>query len=245
MNRPKPQAAKPPAPGRPARAAAAPNFVTWLHQRRDADADANLRKGQRTRARLLVAAAQLLEQHGYDALAIADVCEHAGITRTALYKHFPHKQALMLALLTDFQDFLTTALAGEAPAARNKEDAVLAANLAYVRLFRANAPIIHAVQEARRALDAAERLQFDMNEVWARKVALGVEQRQVQARGTRSRATASPEALATAYALEAMADGFLTELYLRRNPNLEALDLSEEQVASVLTRAWLGVLRGP
>lgn len=223
----------------------APNFVNWLRTRRDADAEAQLRKGERTRGRLLVAAAELLEQNGYAALSIADVCEHAGITRTALYKHFPHKQALMLALLTDFQDFLTTALASEAPAVRNKEDAVLATNLAYVRVFRANAPIIHAVQEARRALDAAERLQFDMNEAWARKVALGMEQRQVQTRSAKPRATAAPEALATAYALEAMADGFLTELYLRRNPNLEGLALSEEQVAGVLTRAWLGALRGP
>ena len=51
-----------------------------------------------------------------------------------------------------------------------------------------------------------------------------------------------------AYALEAMVDGFLTELYVRRNPYLLALELSEAEIARTLSDAWEGAiarLRGP
>ncbi len=45
-----------------------------------------------------------------------------------------------------------------------------------------------------------------------------------------------------------MVDGFLTELYVRGNPYLLALELSEVEVARTLSDAWEGAvarLRGP
>jgi len=228
-----------------------PDFERWLMRRHDErdDGDAGTTtKGERTRGRLLQAAARQLRALGFERFGVAAVCREAGVTRTALYRHFPHKQALVLALVAEFQAFLGEALRQSrgTPARAAGVDPVLATNLAYVRLYRAHAPMVHAVQQARQALDDAERLKFEMNEQWARKVALSIDsgadaaaKRAPKARPSR----ASREALATAYALEAMVDGFLAEWLLRRNPHLAALDLSDKDVARVLTAAWRGAMR--
>lgn len=236
--------------------AAVPDFEAWLAERHEAADTGAATKGKRTRARLLTAAARALQAQGFDGFGLAEVCREAGVTRTALYKHFPNRQSLVLALVDDFQTFLAEALrhgrkSRDPNASAGRDDAVMATNLAYVQLFRSHARLIHAVQQARHALDDAERLKFEMNAQWARKVALAIEGDTGQSlpsvssvfstRGTKARNAASREALATAYALEAMVDGFLTEWILRRNPHLAALKLSDVEVARILTAVWRGV----
>ncbi|HTP70595.1 MAG TPA: helix-turn-helix domain-containing protein [Burkholderiaceae bacterium] len=231
-------------------------FEGWLERRhgdvaaaRDGGPDATVGergkggKGERTRARLLVAAARQLASAGYAQMGIGEICEAAGVTRTALYRHFPSKKELVLALVAEFQQFLGDALReGRRPARAGTDDAVLATNLAYVRLYRAHARLVHAVQEVRHLLDDAQRMKFEMNEQWARKVALAIDAGAATGRAL-PRDKASREAMAKAYALEAMVDGFLAEWILRRNPHLAALHLSDEDIARVLTEAWRGVLQ--
>lgn len=207
-------------------------FVDWLGER-SAQVDL-LRKGERTRFALKSAASRLLEEKGYDRFSTGDVSDYADVTRTAFYNYFPSKQALVLELLEDFLTFLRLSLK---PVRRSRDPAaaVLETNLAYVRFFSVNAQVILSIQHLRRALSGAERQHFDLNDWWARKVAQVIMQSSGQQDGTRSRF-----ALATAYALEAMVDGFLTELYVRKNPNLVALKLSEEEVAKILSDVWNG-----
>ena len=206
-------------------------FVDWLadvHQTTD-----RLSKGNRRRLALKLAAAQLLEDHGYEAFSTGDVSDAAQVTRTAFYVYYPNKQALVLELLEDFQQFMMKVLRPSRKSA-SLADAALQTNRAYVRFFAVNARIILSIQHMRRSLSNAERLQFDLNDWWAHKVARAISHNS----GARQRKP-SRQALATAYALEAMIDGFLTELYVRKNPNLLALKLGEDGIARLLTDLWL------
>lgn len=54
---------------------------------------------QRTRRRLLLAAADLFDTHGYRGAALSDILDAAGLTKGALYFHFRNKLALAEALL--------------------------------------------------------------------------------------------------------------------------------------------------
>ena len=206
-------------------------FVDWMAQSQDPPD--LLRKGDRRRLSLKLAAAQLLEDRGYDAFSTGDVSDKAQVTRTAFYVYFSSKQALTLDLLEDFQRFMMSVLR---PARKGLSlaEAAYETNLAYIRFFAVNARIILSVQNIRRSLSDAERLQFDMNDWWAHKVARTISNEH----GKRS-AVPSKRALATAYALEAMIDGFLTELYVRNNPHLLALKLDQTAVAHLLTDLWL------
>jgi TetR/AcrR family transcriptional repressor of nem operon len=48
----------------------------------------------RHREKLLEAAGELLREHGFEKLSVADVAAAAGLTHGALYAHFPSKEAL-------------------------------------------------------------------------------------------------------------------------------------------------------
>jgi AcrR family transcriptional regulator len=96
-----------------------------------------------TRERLLSAAAQLFADHGIDAVSVDVVAEAAGRTSGAVYDHFGSKQAMLLALLDDWQQSLVTVIAAEFELASSVADRLraVAANL-----------IVHPSEETRRLL---------------------------------------------------------------------------------------------
>lgn len=67
---------------------------------------ARLAAGERRQA-LLDAAARLLSEHGVDAVQFPDVASAAGVTRQLVYRFFPNRQALVMAVLEDFAAELT------------------------------------------------------------------------------------------------------------------------------------------
>ena len=79
------------------------------------------RRGEETRKRILAAAEACFARSGYDATGVAEICEQAGVTKGALYHHFPTKQAIFLALLHDWLGGLDVgieALRAKAPTVR-------------------------------------------------------------------------------------------------------------------------------
>jgi AcrR family transcriptional regulator len=56
-------------------------------------------KRERTKARLVAAAAELIGQHGYEALVLETVAEKAGVTRRTIYDHFRSKDDLIVAVI--------------------------------------------------------------------------------------------------------------------------------------------------
>jgi AcrR family transcriptional regulator len=55
-------------------------------------------RSRRTRAALLAAARAILEEHGFEALTMTAVADRAGVTRRAVYMHFPTRAELVGAL---------------------------------------------------------------------------------------------------------------------------------------------------
>lgn len=59
----------------------------------------------------------LLRQRGYDSIRLADIAAEAGVGRTAVYNHFPDKEAVLLAMAQDHTEEylgrLREALAGQ------------------------------------------------------------------------------------------------------------------------------------
>ncbi|MFJ8363142.1 ScbR family autoregulator-binding transcription factor [Streptomyces sp. NPDC093984] len=55
----------------------------------------------RTRRAILVAAAQVFDEVGYEAATISDVLNRSGVTKGALYFHFPSKEELAQAVLAE------------------------------------------------------------------------------------------------------------------------------------------------
>jgi len=60
------------------------------------------RKTEATALRLKIAAIELLEQPGYYAMTIDEICERSGLAKGTFYLHFESKQAVTLAVLEEF-----------------------------------------------------------------------------------------------------------------------------------------------
>ncbi|GAA4622226.1 MULTISPECIES: TetR/AcrR family transcriptional regulator [Cellulomonas] len=55
---------------------------------------------EQTRLRLFGALGTLMAERGFDAITLADIASAAGVGRTAVYNHFPDKEALLLGFIT-------------------------------------------------------------------------------------------------------------------------------------------------
>ncbi len=69
-----------------------------------------------TRKEILEMAATLIHQHGYKGMRVDEVVEKTGLTKGAIYYHFPNKQALGYAVVDDilgcqFKEFWSESLA--------------------------------------------------------------------------------------------------------------------------------------
>lgn len=60
----------------------------------------------RTRQAVLVAAAEVIGERGYEAATIAEIIQRAQVTKGALYFHFPSKDALARAVIAEQTEML-------------------------------------------------------------------------------------------------------------------------------------------
>ncbi|MFA7665859.1 MAG: TetR/AcrR family transcriptional regulator [Burkholderiaceae bacterium] len=77
--------------------------------------------GSRTEEAIRAAALELIADHGYEATTLRQIASHVGVQAGALYRYFPSKAQLLLALLVEHLD---TLLAGWTKARPSGHDPV-------------------------------------------------------------------------------------------------------------------------
>ncbi|MGC8480180.1 MAG: TetR/AcrR family transcriptional regulator [Acidimicrobiales bacterium] len=96
--------------------------------------------------RILTSAAELVARNGFHSVSMADIGTYAGITGPAIYRHFPSKSAILVAL---FDRTIDELLAEEAhilathPDLDARLDALIAAQVRFVVQDRAIAQVYH------------------------------------------------------------------------------------------------------
>jgi AcrR family transcriptional regulator len=71
-----------------------------------APAAAKRSPGRDTRAEILAVASELFGEQGYDATSLREIAERLGITKAALYYHFPGKDDILRALIEPMGDLI-------------------------------------------------------------------------------------------------------------------------------------------
>ena len=189
-----------------------------------------LRKGERTRLRLLAATADLLQTTFFHALRVTDICSAAQVSQGTFYLYFSDRADIVTRLLTDFAAMVFDTL----DAASDRDDAydaVHAPTLAYVHIFRANRGLVRCLTQLTEESTAFEQIYRQLNAGWNRRAA-----RAIAALGDGTQDSAN--SLAAAYALSSMVDEFLTTVYVRQDPELVFLADDTERVAAILSRLW-------
>jgi AcrR family transcriptional regulator len=91
-------------------------------------------RAHRTRQALLEAASSLWQERGYDAVAVSDICERAGVSKGTFFYHFPAKEHLLVELVA----------AGGTEAVAAAVDEQLAAGAPLAEVFRAAVAVLAA-----------------------------------------------------------------------------------------------------
>jgi AcrR family transcriptional regulator len=129
-------------------------------------------RGRLRRARLLDATAELVAERGFHAVGIADIGAAAGVSGSAIYRHFSSKQEILVALLDTVVDGLlaqATAIVREHDDPDSCLDTLVRAHIAFALRDRAvirvySQEINHLPAEDRRRI---RRTQRDYAAVWS------------------------------------------------------------------------------
>ena len=100
-------------------------------------------QGRATRGQLIEVATRLFAEHGYEGTSIDAVLAAAGVSRGALYHHFPGKEALFEAVVVAVSDQVTVDLAAAVSGRTDPVDVMRTAALAWIGL--AADPVIQRV----------------------------------------------------------------------------------------------------
>ncbi len=117
------------------------------------------RKGDRTRERLVIATARMLEKHGYHAMRVADITTCAGLAEGSFYVYFKDKKDASLKTLSTFIGEFVSAIAPP-EAVYTPFRSIRAANRRWLALCRSNARLMRCIfQLADEDVDFARLIQ--------------------------------------------------------------------------------------
>lgn len=214
------------------------SFVEVLRQR--FDALTGQRKGERTKARLKVAAAEALEAQGYRDMKVADICRRADVSAAVLYLYYHNKTSLVLDVLTEFlNEFFATA---KTPRAESLYDALRAANARWLRLARANAGLMKCLLDFSNEEPSFSRLYSVANHQWYQRSA-EIWRARYADEGVDTRAM-----LLLAYTLGGMLDDIVRLLHINRDEHVVSvvaeLGLDDDDLADFVSIIWYRALTG-
>jgi len=200
------------------------SFAAALARGRD-----GMRKGERTRTGLMIAAARFLAAQPLDRLTVAAICKAAGVAHGTFYLYFPDRHALVGDLLGEFVDHLQALMHA---ASRLPGDTVRNTTAAYMRIFEQEPGLMKCLVVGGDAFPEARAAFQRLNRDWAETV--------VRAARRRDAGEARPDAelLRRAYALGGMVDQYLNALHIAADPRIAALSEDRAAVLETLTDIW-------
>ncbi len=200
--------------------------------------DPTLKKGDRTRYRLMVATAKLLQDTFFHDLRIVDICKHSGVSQGTFYLYFDDKMSVTTTTLSQFVHHIFQSLKDAGTDQKNLADAIHATTLAYVKQFYLNRGLLRCLMQMTEESAEFEKLYHSLNSSWNKRTAQAIALR------LGKRPADDPEAILTVYAAGGMVDEYLANLYVRKDPVLIEQSGSPEDVARLLSTLWMRVVLG-
>jgi len=197
-------------------------------------------KGQRTSARLLIAAARVLEDRGYHALRVTDVTTEAQVSEGSFYIYFKDKTAVSVAVLTEFFE----AYVGQAMirgGGRSVFSRIQSANRHWIALCRLNPGLIRCALQVGDYIPEFAEVAQRTGRVWYESVADSIQRR-------RPAGTDGDAALLTTYMLAAMADELSRKLIVLPDAGfialLERMGATDDMLADAISIVWHRLIYG-
>lgn len=190
-------------------------------------------KGLRTRERIKIATAKVLEKKGYHAMRVSDITETAEMAEGSFYIYFKDKTDVTVIVLSDLlENFFNL----EAPraGARSAFDSIRLTNRRWISVCRANAGLMRCILQVGDETAEFARLSQDANRVWYRRVAEGARRR---------RGVDPSQPTLAAYLLGGMMDELVRKLIVYPDAGLiellQEMGVDDDLVADATSLIWL------
>lgn len=206
------------------------DFLTWLAGDRS-----KLRKGDRTRADLMVNCAKLLASEPFGSLTVSTLCRSSGVAHGTFYVYFENLNAILAEVLGQFIAYVQIRMRS---AARQGGDPIRDTTAAYYALFRENAGLMKCLVLGIDAFPEAKEAFQRLNNEWVETVVRSWKRR------TRTETVTEDEMMRRAYALGGMVDQYLSALFVAEDPWVSSVSQDPEAVISTLATIWTRGMEG-
>jgi TetR/AcrR family transcriptional repressor of nem operon len=210
------------------------SYIEFLEQ--SLKSDPPRQKGLRTRERIKIATAKVLERKGYHSLRVTDITEEANLAEGSFYVYFKDKTDAATTVLSGLLlDFLN--LAGEGVASHSVFDAIRHSNRRWFSVCRANSGLMRCILQVGDEAPEFANLSQRSNHEWYERVAVSVHRR---------RGVDSASAMLATYMLGAMMDELVRKLIIYPDGDFHALlaelDADDDAVADAASVLWLRIM---
>ena len=192
-------------------------------------------KGARTRARLLAAAKEIFEEHGFLEARISDIAERAGLSHGSFYTYFDSKEQVFREVAAAVDDELGAPLSdvilSPSSSRLSPQDRLREAMRVHFETYRKQARIMGIVEEVSRYDDHVRDLLLARHRQYTAQVAESI--RQLQKRGMADKRLDPDVAAAAVDALT----GRFAELWLVQGAVECSFDDAVEQVTRLIVNA--------
>ena len=194
-------------------------------------------KGERTRYRLKVSAARILETNGYQDMRVSDLCKSAGVALGTFYVYFKDKMGISTEVILEFGAELY-AQARVASRHQTNYGAIYETNRFFTRAYSVNPGLVRCLIQLDDRVPEFHRRWGRQRHEWITRLTNSIERRTGRGREN------SGQRVQVAYALEGMVFHFLYDLFVREDSNLVGASRDLDEVASLLSVLWYRALYG-
>lgn len=172
-------------------------------------------RGQRTRAQLVAAAANVFARKGYGETSVNDIADAAAVAHGTFYRYFESKEQIFREVASDLQQRMMLARFDDEPTPEfndpNEEMIwrIARANLVFLRTYRDNADLIAVIEQAVLFSDELREIRREARAAFVDRAERAIAR--MQGRGI---AYADVDPHYAAHALGAMVDRFAYVTYV-------------------------------
>lgn len=124
-------------------------------------------RGQRTRAQLVAAAADVFARQGYIETSVNDIADEAEVAHGTFYRYFESKEQIFREVATDLQQRMIAARFDDEPpptfadASEEMVWRIVRANLVFLRTYRDNAELLAVIEQVATFSDELRSIRRD------------------------------------------------------------------------------------
>ncbi|MEE4251415.1 MAG: TetR/AcrR family transcriptional regulator [Alcanivoracaceae bacterium] len=199
--------------------------------------DQSLAKGERRKLKLLLAAAEILQEGGYHKMRIADILKKAKVARGTFYIYFQDKSDISLQVLSDFRGNMLSSRRVNM-SGKDWRNKVYLSNLYFAEVYQMNTGLLQAFFQFVDEADDFRRMRNEKEREWVQHLFTAF----LRSFDLNPTDVDRDSVLRRLHALRVMVERLCVQVYIEAMPEMTELFPTPHHVATTATELWVEAL---